>query len=140
MAENAENTVFNYAGIMAEIATRIEQGLLQNTDNIPYNAKNIKCVDDEAHTHTLYVFTEIETPKIITDDDRFNITNDITIGRRKIGNDQYEYVEYVNLNIDGYNTATFMHVSSPEVFEAAAKAYNKSIAPELPKTLASAFG
>lgn len=120
------NELYNYAAIMADIACHIDKEILESIreERIAFNAKTVtKDINKGSETIT---FLETEVPDINKNDERFDISHTVTIARYREGGtnyDEYSYVESINLLINGNLAANFMHVASPEVFEAARENY-----------------
>ena len=115
-----EPQIYNYAGVMADLAFHIEQEVLTNVDkHVAFRGTVEKQQQDD---QTTYVFSNIEMPDVNKQDQRFEIGHQVTFAKFK-QDDDYGYVENITLLIDGNVMANFTHVSSPEVFAAVEKHY-----------------
>ena len=116
--------VYNYAGLMADLALHLEQEVLTKAnERIAFGCKSIETTSDDQYVS--YRYKDIAMPDAIKNDKSYSISHTVTFAKHlpKDGETEGDYIETIDLTVDGMQIANFMHVSSPEVFASVEENY-----------------
>lgn len=134
--------IYNYAGVLADLAFHLEQEVLTNKDTrVAFKGKIEKQqTTDQSGSAIIYTYSDIEIPDV-NKNGEFTIGHNVVYGKFT-EQDSSSYMESISLLINGNEVANFMHASSPEVFEAVEanyELYQRIIKQAEQPQLASAF-